>query len=173
MTITTINSVASITLSSDEDAIIKAKTIFDDEKKKATILKVDKTYRSRHMDRYSDTYIRSIKEYLIQVQNPESTACTWYSSVAGEVFHDSFEALKGLYWNENLLRPVQFMRALTTALGHTPLLEVIVEVGPHPALSGPASHTIQDVLQKKIPYTGLLKRGTNSINTLAEGISFL
>lgn len=49
LNVAAINSAASVTLSGDEDAIMEAKTIFDDEKKKARILNIDKAYHSPHM----------------------------------------------------------------------------------------------------------------------------
>ncbi|KAL8678456.1 MAG: hypothetical protein Q9186_005194 [Xanthomendoza sp. 1 TL-2023] len=173
MTVAAINSAASITLSGDEDAIIEAKIIFDDEKKKATILKVDKAYHSPHMNLCSDAYLESMKGCHLKVQNTEDSTCIWYSSVSGEAFYKPFAGLAGLYWNDNLVRPVQFMRALTKALEQNPFIETVIEVGPHPALKGPAIQTIQDVLQKNLPYTGLLRRGINSIDAMAEGAGFL
>ena len=61
ITIAAVNSAASVMLSGDEDAIAEAKIIFIEEKKKATILKVDKAYHSQRMIQYSDAYMESMQ----------------------------------------------------------------------------------------------------------------
>ena len=173
ITIAAVNSAASVTLSGDEDAIAEAKIIFTDENKKATILKVDKAYHSQHMIKCSDAYMESMQTCSIDLQNLPHKGCSWYSSVYNQEITSPFLQLKGPYWNENLVRPVLFSQALTTALEQNPSLEAVIEVGPHPALKGPASMNIQDVLSRDIPYTGLLHRGENSITALADSIGYL
>ena len=173
ISIAAVNSAASVTLSGDEDAIAEAKIIFNDEKKKATILKVDKAYHSRHMVPCSEAYMKSMQTCSIQLQNFTNEGCSWYSSVYNQEIASPFPQLKGSYWNENLVRPVLFSQALTTALEQNSSVEAVIEVGPHPALKGPANMNIQDVLARDIPYTGLLHRGESSITALADGFGYL
>ena len=173
ITIAAVNSAASVTLSGDEDAVAEAKIIFNDEKKKATILKVDKAYHSRHMALCSDAYIKSMQFCGIEVQDLTNEGCSWYSSVYNQEITSPFLQLKGPYWNENLVRPVMFSQALTTALEQNPFVEAVIEVGPHPTLKGPANMNIQDVLARDIPYTGLLNRGEDSITALTDSFGYL
>ena len=84
-----------------------------------------------------------------------------------------FPQLKGPYWNENLVQPILFSQALTTALVQNRSVEAVIKVRPHPALKGPTSMNIQDVLSREISYTGLLHRGENSITALADSIRWL
>ena len=172
ITVAAINSAMSITISGDEDAIAEAKVVFNDERKKATILKVDKAYHSHHMTRCSSAYLQSMEECDVELRDP-SESCSWYSSVYNEKILRFFAGLKGSYWNENLTRSVQFAPALKTALEQMSSLDAVIEISPHPTLKGPASQTIQDVLGRNIPYTGLLTRGINSIDALATGMGFL
>ena len=173
ITVAAVNSAASVTLSGDEDAIAEAKIIFTDEKKKTTTLKVDKAYHSSHMTRCSDAYMQSMKYCDVKPQVTTDEDCSWYSSVYNEKISRCFEGLKAAYWNDNLVRPVLFAQALTTALEQNPSIELVVEVGPHPALKGPASMNIQDALSRDIPYTGLLNRRQKSVNALAEGLGYI
>lgn len=81
--------------------------------------------------------------------------------------------LKSSYWTENLIRPVLFAPALTIAFEKVPSFDAIIEIGPHPALKGPVSMSVQDVLSKDIPYTGLLSRNIKPIDALAEILGYL
>ena len=173
ITIAAVNSAASVTLSGDEDAITEAKIIFSDEKKKATILKVDKAYHSLHMRKCSSAYMKSMEQCAMQLDYPRDSECVWYSSVKNKSFRSTFAELSGQYWVDNLVHPVMFKQALTNALEQTPSLSAIIEIGSHPALKGPALQTIQDVLQTTVPYTGLLQRGVNSCDAFAEGVGHL
>ena len=172
ITIAAVNSAASVTLSGDEDAIAEAKTVFTDENKKATILKVDKAYHSPHMTRCSDAYMQSMNTCQLNLQQTSNTYGSWYSSVYNKMMSSSDAGLKAAYWNDNLVRPVLFAQALITALEENPSVELVMEVGPHPALKGPASMNIQDALSRHLPYTSLLDRGKNSISALAEGLGY-
>ena len=172
ITIAAINSATSVTVSGDEDAVAEVKIVFDDERKKATILNVDKAYHSYHMNQCSSTYLQSMEACDVEPKDPLHP-CSWYSSVYNEEISASFTGIKGSYWIENLTRPVRFAPALKTALEQTSGLDAVIEVGPHSTLKGPTSQIVQDVLSRDVPYTSLLTRGTNSIDALASGMGFL
>jgi hybrid polyketide synthase/nonribosomal peptide synthetase ACE1 len=53
------------------------------------------------------------------------------------------------------------------------LFDVVVEVGPHPALQGPASQTLQDTLEKTLPYYGTLSRSLDAVRSLSSVLAFL
>lgn len=173
MNVAAVNSAASVTLSGDEDAIAEAKVIFNDEKKKATILKVDKAYHSHHMFHSSDAHLHSLQTCSIDFEVAEHASCAWFSSVYCCEMTTTSPELKGSYWNENLVRPVLFAPALKAALEQGPCFDAIIEVGPHPALKGPAGMSVQDVLGKELPYTGLLSRNINAVDALADGLGYL
>ncbi|THC92302.1 hypothetical protein EYZ11_008222 [Aspergillus tanneri] len=84
------------------------------------------------------------------------------------------DGLCGPYWVENMCRPVCFSQALTKALKQAEdAYDLVIEVGPHPALKGPASSTVQESLGRDLPYTGLLQRGSNDARAFADALGFI
>jgi acyl transferase domain-containing protein len=164
------NSSSSVTVSGDEDAIAELQVILDDEKKFNRLLKVDKAYHSNHMLPCYAPYVASLRRCGVKVQTP-STTCTWFSSVYNRAVDFSME-LADTYWAENMTKPVLFTEALGTALAAS-TYDLVLEVGAHPALKGPATQTIQEILERAIPYSGVLARGINAVEASATGLGFL
>lgn len=48
-----------------------------------------------------------------------------------------------------------------------------MEVGPHPALRGPADETNQNIFGKSIPYVSTLGRGHDAINAISTSLGLL
>ena len=164
------NSSSSVTVSGDDDAIAELQVILDDEDKFNRRLKVDKAYHSKHMLPCYDPYIASLRRCDVRVQEPRAT-CTWFSSVYSRPA-DSGMKLADKYWAKNMTQPVLFAEALSSALA-AGSYDVALEVGAHPALKGPATQTIQEVLEKEVPYHGLFARGTSAIEASMTGLGFL
>ncbi|CAG8974765.1 hypothetical protein HYALB_00000377 [Hymenoscyphus albidus] len=165
------NSSSSVTISGDEDAIAELQEILEDEKKFNRLLKVDKAYHSNHMLPCFSPYVASLQRCGVKAQTP-SESCTWVSSVY-EMQVDSSLQLSSTYWAENMTRPVLFSQALSKALKDGAEPDIILEIGPHPALKGPATTTISDVLEKELPYSGILSRGTDAVEASSNGFGFL
>lgn len=165
------NSSASVTLSGDREAIERAQFILENEGKFSRKLKVDKAYHSHHMQPCGEPYMEGMFRANLQVQEP-SSGCQWFSSVLGgpEVTSEMAEQLSGAYWRDNFLKPVLFSQALEAALEAIGEPAVVVEVGPHPALKGPASLVIGDKCKSDVSYTGLLARNVNDLEAFSEGI---
>ncbi|EFQ32290.1 beta-ketoacyl synthase domain-containing protein [Colletotrichum graminicola M1.001] len=164
------NSASSITISGDEDAIVEMIDIFEDESKFVRRLRVDKAYHSHHMIPCSQPYLESMKPFSIQMKQSESN-CVWISSVRPDQSLDESNNLDASYWVDNLLSPVLFMQAVEKAMELGPF-DAAIEVGPHPALKGPVMDTLRD--QKvDIPYTGLLQRNTNAIQSVSSAIGYV
>lgn len=166
------NSSSSVTLSGDEDALQEIKVVLDDESKFARMLKVEKAYHSHHMLPCAQAYRNSVKALNISVTQP-SRKCIWISSVSGQDISTGgqLDMLKGEYWVDNLTSPVLFMQALKKACeAHGSAYDLAVEIGPHPALQGPALQTIKEATGQAIPYMGLLKRGAADLTSLADGL---
>ena len=164
------NSSASVTLSGNADAIIHAKKVFDEEKKFARLLKVDTAYHSHHMYPCGDPYIQSLRACRVRVNWQRRTSCTWYSSVIPGKEMEPAEDLQDIYWRDNMTNAVQFAEAVKTAASDQ--LNLALEVGPHPALQGPASQTIADV-RSPIPYCGVLSRGLNDLEAFSDALGFV
>ncbi|ORY02745.1 putative polyketide synthase [Clohesyomyces aquaticus] len=166
------NSSSSVTVSGDEDAITELQMILDDEKKFNRRLKVDKAYHSKHMLTCYKPYVASLRQCGVNIQAPRTArTCTWFSSVYNRPVDSTME-LSDTYWAENMTKPVLFCEALSTALA-AGSYDVVLEIGAHPALKGPATQTIQEVLEKEIPYSGVLSRGTSAIGASATALGFL
>ncbi|OBT61811.1 Type I Iterative Polyketide synthase (PKS) [Pseudogymnoascus sp. 23342-1-I1] len=171
VTVAASNSPASVTLSGDRKAIVRAQFILGDKGKFARILKVDKAYHSHHMQPCAEPYMEAMSRAKMQIQKPSST-CRWFSSVLGgpEVTSEMADQLSGAYWRDNLLKTVLFSQALEAALEAIGEPAVVVEVGPHPALKSPATLVIGDKFKADVPYTGVLSRNVNDVEALSEGI---
>lgn len=165
------NSSASVTMSGDEKAIERAKFIFEDESKFVRALKVDTAYHSHHMQPCSEPYMDAMSRVQITIQEPNSS-CKWYSSVLGGdlVTSEMAEQLKGSYWRDNLLQPVLFSQALESALENNGAPALALEVGPHPALKGPASLVIEEKLSTAVPYSGVLGRKMDDVSAFSDAI---
>lgn len=170
------NSPSSVTISGDEDAIEELQIILDDEKKFNRRLRVDQAYHSRHMLPCFEPYVESMQRAGVNALegiSSSSPQCTWFSSVYDGQIVDLDLGLSDVYWAENMTKPVLFSQALTAALSAGSAFDVALEVGSHPALKGPADQTIQDVLQKQLPYHGTLSRGSDAIGAASQCLGFL
>ncbi|KUI61972.1 Polyketide synthase-nonribosomal peptide synthetase [Cytospora mali] len=164
------NSSASVTISGDEDAVDFVQLIFEDESKFARKLKVDTAYHSSHMKPCSSYYLEALGACGIQINTPAEDACPWYSSVFGgeKVTVEHTELLRNAYWKDNMLQPVLFSQALTAAIKDVGTPGLALEVGPHPALKGPASLVIEEAGGAAVPYFGTLARGKNDATALSS-----
>ncbi|PHH88579.1 hypothetical protein CDD83_7347 [Cordyceps sp. RAO-2017] len=164
-----VNSSTSVTLSGDRDAIHELKTVFDDEQKLARLLRVDMAYHSHHMRACSAAYLDALAALGIQLGSGDRT--TWFSSVYGSQM-DQHQLLKGPYWDANMVSPVLFMQAVDSAAASARRFDMVVELGPHPALRAPTLQTLQDRLRKSVPYTGLFRRGVSASTSVADGLAY-
>lgn len=164
-----VNSSSSVTLSGDEEAIDEFKLILDDEAKFNRKLRVDKAYHSNHVLKHLSEYVDLVKRANVKALEPGPDAPLWISSVyAKEVTSDM--GISDDYWGTNVAMPVKFYQALKAALESGGDYGVAIEVGPHPALKGPATQTINEVLGKNIPYFGVLSRGSDAVTSLASSL---
>ncbi|KAK5992615.1 Polyketide synthase-nonribosomal peptide synthetase TwmB [Cladobotryum mycophilum] len=164
-----VNSATSVTLSGDQEAIDELMVIFQDEKKFVRLLRVDKAYHSHHMNACSSRYLESLAALDIQISS--GGRALWFSSVYGSKV-EKRDLLKGPYWDKNMVNPVLFMQAVDSACASVGSFDLAIELGPHPALKGPALQTLQDRITRNVPYTGLLNRGASAISSFADGLGY-
>lgn len=168
------NSPASVTLSGDADAIVHAKKVFDEEKKFARLLKVDTAYHSHHMLPCGEPYVDSMRACGIRVNRDRSTSCSWFSSVnPSSKPMEPTEDLQDVYWRDNMTNAVLFADAVHNAVASDPQINLVLEVGPHPALKGPATQIISDLRPTPLPYCGVLNRGANDVEAFADALGFV
>ncbi|KAI0412784.1 putative polyketide synthase [Xylaria grammica] len=166
------NSSSSVTLSGDSDAIEEVQAVFEDDGRFARRLKVDQAYHSHHMIPIAKPYTDALYACGIQPRSPKKR-CHWYSSVREGTVMASTDELRGSYWQENLLKPVLFAQAVTAATERDADFNLAIEVGPHPALKGPCTDTLNGVYGKPVGYTGVLQRGGDDVESFASALGFL
>lgn len=120
----------------------------------------------------SEAYIASLRACNIRARQPTPPNCLWVSSVYQQDVAKVTDDLSNYYWNSNLVSPVLFSQALEYALENSKF-DLAVELGPHPALKGPACQVIERALGHVIPYTGTLSRNTDDFESLANGLSYI
>ncbi|KAI1824158.1 lovastatin nonaketide synthase [Xylaria intraflava] len=165
------NSPSSITLSGDADAVANAKMLLDGQKKFARLLQVDTAYHSHHMLPCSGPYVKALRACDIRVNYERSTICTWFSSVfpgTGPV--EPSRELQDIYWRDNMANTVMFTEAVKNSVASDNQINFALEVGPHPALKGPATQTIADVRQNPLPYSGVLSRGADDVEAFSDAL---
>ncbi|KAK0664508.1 hypothetical protein QBC41DRAFT_380647 [Cercophora samala] len=160
------NSSSSVTLSGDADAISQAKKRLDEKKTFARLLKVDTAYHSHHMQPCAEPYTKALEAAGITINSPDGD-CDWYSSVLDGTRMEPNETLRSTYWRDNMVNAVLFSQALTGAVQNGGPFHLALEVGPHPALKGPASQTLAE-LNVELPYAGTLKRSENDFLAFSE-----
>lgn len=168
ISIAAVNSANNITLSGDEDAIMMAKSAFEDEGRFVRVLDVDKAYHSHHMNACSESYLASLMTCNINVQRRQGGQPVWFSSVYGSIVPDECQELGNIYWQKNMVQPVLFSEAISIA-SHTGLsYSMSIEVGPHPALKKPSLQSMAASSTDQIPYFGILRRQKNNVETVSE-----
>ena len=169
------NSPASVTLSGDVDAIQELKKVFDKDKKFARVLKLDKAYHSHHMLAPGEAYLQAIRACGVRVDRERTeNSCAWFSSVtASDKAMEPIDALQDTYWRDNMINPVLFYEAIKNAAASDEQINLAIEVGPHPALKGPATQTVSEVRTTALPYCGLLAREKNDIEMFSEALGFV
>ncbi|TEA17265.1 Fusaridione A synthetase fsdS [Colletotrichum sidae] len=162
------NSPSSVTLSGDEDAIAEAEEELGARSIKAKRLFVDKAYHSHHMQPCASAYLSSLTGLPGFTSAPATGR--WFSSVRIEEIGDVSLGMD--YWVDNMVHPVLFSQALEAACSDVGSFGIIVEIGPHPALRGPVTQTLQNMWPSSdISYAALLKRGQRDLQSLQDGLA--
>ncbi|KAK4204629.1 putative polyketide synthase [Triangularia verruculosa] len=166
------NSPESVTLSGDRILIQRAyEELAYQQHKFVRVLHVDTAYHSPHMEALSVKYLDAIKACKLTPM-PHNNGTAWISSVSGTGEPDVTD-LKDTYWRDNMVRPVLFCEAVTTALTSFGPFDAAIEVGPHCALKGPALQTIQQISGDTIPYIGLLNRSLDDREAFSHFLGWI
>jgi len=163
--IAAVNSPTSCTLSGDHDAIEEVSETCAREKIFCRRLKVDMAYHSHHMLAVAPIYRRALLDAGILPLATEVN-CDMFSSVTGRKVASA--EISPVYWKENMVSTVQFSAAFTECLRHHSENMVIVEIGPHPALKGPAQEVLRSLDTKSVGYFNSCTRGENDIESLLQ-----
>ncbi|KAK5652872.1 hypothetical protein OQA88_9538 [Cercophora sp. LCS_1] len=163
------NSPSSITISGDVvgldqlEGILKCNNVF------ARRLKVDAAWHSHHMEAVAEAYYASMDKKVRPAK--EQLDFTFSSPSTGRRMHCVEEIGSPGHWVHSLTGPVQFVDAFRNMCfdgTDQSEVDIVIEVGPHAALSGP----IQDILTLpefrgvSVSYASCLIRKQNAIDTM-------
>ena len=170
--IAAVNSPSSTTVSGDADAVEELEEVLASRGTFARKLRVEQAFHSHHMRPLAPKYRAGLD--ACEHMHKEGTklpgqGCRMFSSVTGRVVTSPKEVGPS-YWPENMVRPVLFADALTGILlneNENDLVDVLVEIGPHPALKGP-SRQVTSALKMNLPHLGTLSRGQPAYESLLE-----
>ena len=157
-----INSPSSVTLSGDTAGIDEMAAKFAEMEVFARKLKVDTAYHSPHMQIVAQDYFEYIGDIKTRSQTGE---CRMHSSVTGRQIQPN--GLGAANWVRNLTSPVQFAAAIHDMVRpmqdngrrlEENAVDLLIEIGPHSALQGPSTQTLNSYGIKDMPYETVLKR---------------
>jgi acyl transferase domain-containing protein/ubiquinone/menaquinone biosynthesis C-methylase UbiE len=171
------NSPSSITVSGDVCGIDQLESLLKEDNIFARRLKVDAAWHSHHMEAVADAYYASMDG---KVQPAQDRLDLVFSSPAtGTRLQDVQEIGSPAHWVRSLTGPVRFVEAFRSMCFETPdsepAVDMVIEVGPHAALSGP----IQGIMGMAefrgvtIPYASCLIRKQDAVDTMHTLVSSL
>ncbi|KAJ5204653.1 polyketide synthase [Penicillium cinerascens] len=176
VTIACDNSPKSVTLSGRSEDIAIVKGILDETGDFNRELKTGKAYHSPHMDDvaplYSELYSNAHPNLTKEDLAWRQPFAPMVSSVTGAELAESDLGIS--YWCENLRNRVQFNSAVTTLIKSESYadVDILVEIGPHPALAGPLKQVFAaEGLQKH--HVATFKRGADSAIALLKTVGEL
>ncbi|KXH50581.1 hypothetical protein CSAL01_11461 [Colletotrichum salicis] len=157
------NSPSGVTLSGNVDSL---KTMEESLQAEGIFVRLVKTngkaYHSRHMlpatEKYESLICKARQTSLTRLMSDKAKMV---SSVTNSVlFEDA--VLDEKYWSANLVSPVLFNQAVQTALTNKdlPAIDILIEIGPHSALSGPIRQIKTEIKAEKLQYLPTLIRGS-------------
>ncbi|KAI1431558.1 hypothetical protein GGR50DRAFT_60444 [Xylaria sp. CBS 124048] len=167
-----VNSPESVTLSGSTEGIDEVLKIIGSQAWARKLL-VKTPYHSPFMRRLAEPYFDSMKG----ISGGEPTSARMFSSVTGKEIDDA-GLLNPQYWVDNMVNCVRFGPALAGILNEPTVAGkpiVLMEVGPHGALQGPAKQIIkaQKTQPSDMNLFSLLTRKEDAIRTTLKGVGIL
>lgn len=166
-----LNSPTSITASGDLPAIEELERMLTEDNIFARRLKIDTAYHSHHMQPIAAPYLAWLQKFL--KAKGRFNDIIYSSPTTGTRMTSGEEVSSADHWVRSLVNPVRFVEAFRNmCLGglsaSAPDIDVVIEVGPHAALSGP----IQEILHTlefegcNILYFTCLLRKSDAVSTM-------
>ncbi|RMZ66367.1 polyketide synthase [Pyrenophora seminiperda CCB06] len=164
------NSPSSVTISGDISGIDELEPMLKADNVFARKLQVPTGYHSHHMEPLAVAYAEWLNANV--KAEPQMNGVIYSSPTTGQRMTDAAEIGRAEHWVKSLTQPVLFVDSFTNmcfaAEGEPSDIDMVIELGPHPALSGP----IQDI--KGLPifkgatigYGSCLARKKNAVDTV-------
>ncbi|KAL1841095.1 hypothetical protein VTJ49DRAFT_7426 [Mycothermus thermophilus] len=175
------NSPGSVTLSGDVCALEEVEGVLKADNVFVRRLRVDAAWHSHHMEAVAEAY-REAMEGKVRPAVKGGLDVVFASPSTGRRMHDPEEMADPGHWVRSLTGPVRFVEAFRSMCfgdgperNTKPEVDMVIEVGPHAALSGP----IQEILGMpefdgiEIPYASCLVRKQNAVDTMLNLVSNL
>ncbi|KIL88674.1 polyketide synthase [Fusarium avenaceum] len=172
ITVACVNSPESTTISGDVAALEELQAVLSEASVFNRRIKVDSAYHSHHMEVVAPSYSSSL-DGLVAGETRDDVA--FFSSVTGVRKTSGFGAE---YWVSNLVSQVKFSTASQLIAQHvsdthSSGTNMLIEVGPHAALSGPLRQSLSDANFKlasgasfKYTYAPCLIRNTSALKSV-------
>lgn len=166
-----LNSPTSITASGDVPAIEELERMLKNDNVFARRLKVDAAYHSHHMQPIAAPYLSWLQKLVKAEENLDDVIYT--SPTTGKRMLSGKELSSPEHWVKSLTHPVQFVDAflnmcLRDASATASDVDVVIEVGPHAALSGPIAEitVLPELKGSNISYFSCLIRKSSAVDTM-------
>ncbi|KAL6719986.1 hypothetical protein ACLMJK_001907 [Lecanora helva] len=159
--IAAVNSYSSLTISGDELAILELQKSLESRQIFVRRLQVERAFHSHHMLPYAETLTQLTNE-----TTPRPATCRMVSSVTGQAIQGP--EMTGAYFARNLTGKVRFAEAVTGMLFDDEAeqdIDIMIEIGPHPALKAPSRNTIQS-MKLDVSYLETLNRGSPAFESI-------
>ncbi|OLN94033.1 Lovastatin nonaketide synthase 4 [Colletotrichum chlorophyti] len=125
-------------------------------------LRVNNAYHSSFMAAAADEYLSLLQSVL----HPTRPSTPFYSSVLGTTLCNSSD-FSPTYWRDNMVSPVLFRQTVKCLLSKSS-----IEIGPHPALSGPLKQIGTEVGVSP-SYASLMSHGASATVTFLSALGEL
>ena len=164
------NSPSSVTISGDLPGIEELEKLLQADGIFARKLQVPAAYHSHHMEPLAEAYAEWLNANV--TPEPEMKDVIYSSPTTGQRMSDVKEIGAADHWVKSLTQPVLFVESFTNMCFHAPgqpsSVDMIIELGAHPALSGPIQDiTTLDVFSgSSVGYASCLVRKKNAVNTI-------
>ena len=171
LVVAAVNSPQSVSVSGDEDAVVRLAETLAKQGVFVRRLKVSQAFHSHHMDPLAPGYQNALK-YCASFDASETTpTARFFSTVTGAEISES-RTLGASYWSQNMVKPVRFADAMSALLqsktdGTQDEYDILLEIGPHPALRGPARQILA-AQGKTVAYVATLYRNIPAFESILD-----
>lgn len=169
------NSPQNVTLSGDKAALegVLAKIKADHPDRVARLLRVERAFHSQHIKDIGDELENLLQQGLDSVTEGQGKvpAVSFFSTVTASKVEGKGKLGAG-YWRENLEVPVRFQEAARLLLRSTASRDgsILLEVGPHSALSQPLEEILAEEEGAKAQYVATVVRGRSVVKSLLSSV---
>lgn len=164
------NSPSSVTISGDIEGIDELLTLLQADAVFARKLQVPAAYHSHHMEPLAEAYAEWLNANI--TPEPQMYDVIYSSPTTGQRMTDVEKIGSADHWVKSLTQPVRFVESFTNMCfsmpGSSTDVDMVIELGAHPALSGPIQDitTLEAFKESTVGYASCLVRKKNAIDTI-------